>query len=321
MKQKHFWLIPVLVSTLAASCQKVETLSEPGLLVPKTVTENPALPSVFLNNTLFHAESFGDPTDPVILVLHGGPGADYRSMLPYKALADEGYYVVFWDQRGAGLSERQDKDAMTVDNYLKDLELVVEHYTQSDSQQLILFGHSWGAMYATLYINAHPERVSRAVLCEPAAFTSDELNDFVSKAYKLDFFAEGTNDITWADGALSADDHASLDFKQALAIESVSDHERNSSDNPVPHWRYGAVTSQFLPRSQPSFDWTTRLQEFPGKVLFIDGEWGTVHTLERQKMLATHYPDASVVTVQGAGHDVLYQRFDTCKNLIVNFLN
>ncbi|HNM25820.1 MAG TPA: alpha/beta hydrolase [Saprospiraceae bacterium] len=320
MKQKHFWLILLTVSALFPACQNIDKLSETGALVPPTVEEDPGLPSVFLNNTLFHAETFGNPDDPVIIVLHGGPGADYRSMLPYKELAQEGFYVVFWDQRGAGLSQRQDKDQITLDNYLEDLKQVIDHYTRSDTRQVILFGHSWGAMYATMYVNAFPQRVSKVVLCEPAAFTSDDLRDFFKKAYQPAFFEETTNDLAWSDGLISADEHAVQDYKRALVIESVSDHEQNNPARPAPHWRWGAVASIWLPQSQKDFDWTTRLGEFQGKALFIDGEWGSVHTLERQKMLAAHYPDATVVTVNNAGHDVLYQQFETCKNLIVNFL-
>src|SRR5262245_44675256 len=81
---------------------------EPGTLVPGTVHQDPTLPRIQINGTLLHAESFGDPAGPTVLVLHGGPGSDYRSLLHLKALADDGYKVVFWDQRGAGLSQRHD---------------------------------------------------------------------------------------------------------------------------------------------------------------------------------------------------------------------
>src|SRR5262245_28214126 len=79
---------------------------EPGSLVPRTVAEDPRPPRIEVAGTLLHAEAFGDPAAPMVMALHGGPGNDYRGMLPLKALADDGYRVVFWDQRGAGLSQR-----------------------------------------------------------------------------------------------------------------------------------------------------------------------------------------------------------------------
>src|SRR4051794_23954393 len=100
---------PSLILLALSGCM---CASDPGNLVPKTVAEDPSLPAVDLNGTRFHAEAFGDPDAPVIMVLHGGPGQDYRNSLPLKALADDGLRVVFWDQRGTGLSARVDPETV-----------------------------------------------------------------------------------------------------------------------------------------------------------------------------------------------------------------
>ena len=104
-------LAPLLLPIALAGCLDPD---EPGNLVPKTVDEDPALPRIEVAGTLLHAEAFGDPTAPTVMVLHGGPGGDYRSLLPLRALADDGYRVVFWDQRGAGLSQRHDASTYTL---------------------------------------------------------------------------------------------------------------------------------------------------------------------------------------------------------------
>ena len=41
--------------------------SEAGNLVPKTVDEDPTIPSIALNGTVFHYETFGDAAKPVII--------------------------------------------------------------------------------------------------------------------------------------------------------------------------------------------------------------------------------------------------------------
>jgi proline iminopeptidase len=56
--------------------------------------------------------SFGDVTqagNTVLVILYGGPGGDYRSLLGLKKPADQ-YQVVFYNQRGAGLSQRVPAD-------------------------------------------------------------------------------------------------------------------------------------------------------------------------------------------------------------------
>lgn len=62
----------------------------------ETVDLDESLPSITLNGYKFHAETMGSADDPVIIVLHGGPGGDYRNLLPVAPLSDE-YYLVFYD--------------------------------------------------------------------------------------------------------------------------------------------------------------------------------------------------------------------------------
>ena len=83
--------------------------------VAKTVEQDPSIPHIELDNVVFHAETFGSDTNKVVIVLHGGPGNDYRNLIDLKALADQ-YFVVFYDQRGPGLSPRVAAEQLTVDN-------------------------------------------------------------------------------------------------------------------------------------------------------------------------------------------------------------
>src|SRR4029078_6989970 len=68
--------VPIALIGLVAACDTMAP-NEPGNLVPRTVTEDLSLPAVELNGTRFHAETFGNPANPVIVFLHGGPGCDY----------------------------------------------------------------------------------------------------------------------------------------------------------------------------------------------------------------------------------------------------
>ncbi len=315
------YLIWAVLVMITISCTKVEDFKEPGNLVPKTLTEDLTLPRIEINGTTLHAQSFGDPSNPVLIVLHGGPGGDYRSLLQYKDLEHEGYYVVFFDQRGCGLSERVPKESITLDNYLEDLNQIIDYYTLSDTQEVNFLGHSWGAMYATMYINEFPSRINRAIFVEPGGFTSDEIDDFFSQTFSPDILAEWMNDMSWVDNIITSDSHIKSDYKRAMLISNVTSHQKDSEDNPPPSWRWGGMVSIYLPQDQRVFDWTTNLQEFQNEVLFINSEWNTVQTLEHQQGLAAHYPVAEVITVSGVGHDVLYQKYEQCKSIILNFLD
>jgi len=316
---KYLILTLTLISIL--SCSKIEDFDKAGNLVPKTVIENLELPRIQINGTLLHSEAFGSPSNPLLIVLHGGPGADYKSLIQYKELANNGFYVVFFDQRGCGLSERLEKENITLGNYLEDLKQIINYYTISDTQEVNFLGHSWGAMYATMFINEFPNRISKAIFVEPGGFTSNEIKDFFDKTFKPELLSEWMNDMSWIDNIYTSDSHVKADYKRAMLVSNVSSHQKDNENNPAPHWRWGGIVSIYLPQDQKEFDWTTNLDQFQGEILFINSELNTVQTLEHQQNLASHYPNSNIITMNNVGHDLLYQRFDECKLIILNFLN
>jgi proline iminopeptidase len=288
---------------------------EPGNLVPRTVVEDPSLPRIEIAGALFHAEAFGDPAAPIVMVLHGGPGSDYRALLPLKALTADGYRVVFWDQRGAGLSQRFPASHYTMPGYLEDLRLVVEHYTVVPGQPVAFIGHSWGAMYLTWFINEYGDyggRVRGAILSEPGAFTKAQLDDFMGRftaAYSIT--GEPLNDVFWADQFMSANDQARADYLRRIGALEGPPFEHDDPSNPAPAWRLGAVVNKALTDlAEQGFDWTTHLGAFDRKVLFLRGELNTVATLEHQRGLAASWPVHEIITIPGTGHEMIWERPD-----------
>jgi len=139
--------------------------------VAALVTEDGTLPSREIADVRLPMRILEGPTDArTIVVLHGGAGSDFRSLLGLSGLADT-HRVVFYDQRGAGLSERVPAELLTLDGYLEELDAVIA--LTSPGRPVVLIGHSWGAMLASAYFGAHPERVDRAILIEPGYLDTD----------------------------------------------------------------------------------------------------------------------------------------------------
>ncbi len=309
MRTPHPWTPLTLTLALAAGCLDP---GAPGNLVPRTVTEDPTLPQIQINGTHLHAEAFGDAAAPTVVVLHGGPGSDYRSMLNLQALAGDGYRVVFWDQRGAGLSERLDGDTYSMAQYLADLRAVVDAMT-APGQPYVFIGHSWGAMYATWFINTYGDdggRLAGAILSDPGAFTGAQLEAFLKRyTGSVDFLGEQFNDALWAEQFMSADDQARADYLLMLmALKGVPAEHKNPADLP-PMWREGAVVSAALLglAKRDGFDFTTNLRSFTHHVLFLRSELDTAVPLEQQQELAASYADAEVITVTGTGHEMIWE--------------
>jgi len=287
---------------------------EPGNLVPKTVTEDPSLPAIELGGARFHAETRGPPGGPMIVVLHGGPGGDHRALLPLAALADDGYFVVFWDQRGSGLSQRFDARDITLDRYLEDLRDLIEHVTSTPAQPVVLVGHSWGAMYATWFIDTygdHGGRVRGAVLSEPGAFTTAQLDAFLARqGSSIEILGEELGDIAWQEPFLTPYDHEVADYVDSLKAFIGQPADVRDPTNPPPFWRSGAIVrARMLDLAErEGFDWTRNLGAFQHPVLFLRGELNRAATLEHQQELAASYPRAEIVTMAGVGHAMHWER-------------
>src|SRR4051812_27855986 len=84
---------------------------------------------------------------PILLVLHGGPGAHHDYLLPQLlALADQ-HELVFYDQRGGGRSKTDDRAPITWQTHVADLDQVIGEL-RVDPVSLI--GYSWGGLLALL---------------------------------------------------------------------------------------------------------------------------------------------------------------------------
>lgn len=283
--------------------------TEDGNLVPKTVDGDPALPRIALNGSVFHAETFGDPAAPVIIVLHGGPGHDYRGMLRLRRPVDgvrleDNHRVVFWDQRSTGLSRRHDPPDVTTAAYDADLLAIVDEF--SPDRQVVLIGHSWGGMYASRFIGQHPDRVAGAVLMNSGPLTSALYDELKSHIVNLDLWSEWLSDYAWGQTVISPDGHARADY--ALVMGQFGDSQplfHLSTSDPEPSWRLGAVAFFELPRDgiANGWDFTTGLEQFTRPVLFVASDLDEVDGISLQKRQVTAFPNASIAVVPGAGHD------------------
>jgi len=110
------------------------------------------------------SNSFGDPKNPAIVFMHGGPGYNAVSfeLGCANTLADAGYYVLTFDQRGCGRSK---KDSIT-DRYKfnkanEDINTILKKY-KVDSAYFI--GHSWGGTSAIKFAEVYPEKVRGIIL-------------------------------------------------------------------------------------------------------------------------------------------------------------
>jgi len=166
------------ISKIIAVCLPLVLSVTACVDLPRTTQFDNTLPYTEIDGYKFHTETFGNLDSPTIIVVHGGPGGDFGYLRSLKELSHD-HHVVFYDQRGTGLSPRVEKESLTVDQNIEDLHSIVQYY--SGETQVKLIGHSWGGMLVAGYLSAHPEKVSHAVMVEPGMLFPDSAKAFVAK--------------------------------------------------------------------------------------------------------------------------------------------
>ena len=103
---------------------------------------------------------------PVLLMLHGGPGADHSIYQPaYSALADIAQ-IVYLDHRGNGRSEDGPRESWNLAQWGDDVRAFCDALGIVDP---IVLGASFGGMVALAYATRHPAHPSKLVLISTEA--------------------------------------------------------------------------------------------------------------------------------------------------------
>lgn len=297
-------------------------------VVAPLVTQDDGLPSAMVGGVKLHLRQIDGPADaPTIIVLHGGPGGDFRSLLALSALS-ETYNVVFFDQRGAGLSERVPAEQLTLNGYVNELNGVKR--LVSPNAPVALIGHSWGAMLATAYLGHHPEDVTAAVLIEPGYLDSTGKSawDEVASRYMsgAGYWAEAVVTGFRAQHVDRPDPAAADDFLVGHMVDVFTNHPENpyhcGDGYTAPNWRFGATASRTWANTSDAIvdRMVSGVRSFGGSVLLLAGDcndWlGPLQNTHLQL-----FANASFQVIPNAGHDVTWDNPEATLKAIRRFLD
>src|SRR2546428_12733589 len=115
---------------------------------------------------------------PLVVVLHGGPGASHDYVLPQYDLLAQGRSLLYYDQRGGGQSPVPRDTPVGWQEHVADLDGI---RADLGLKQLTLCGYSWGGLLAVLDFVEHPERVERLALVAPGSPTAEYRRPFVEE--------------------------------------------------------------------------------------------------------------------------------------------
>jgi pimeloyl-ACP methyl ester carboxylesterase len=241
---------------------------------------------------------------PVLLLLHGGPGADHSIYRPaYAALADIAQ-IVYLDHRGNGRSADGPREDWNLAQWGDDVFAFCEVLGIVDP---IVLGASFGGMVALSYATRHPAHPSKLILISTAASGAEHLNR------RIELFERfGGPEV----GALArrrfletqGHDQASLDAWGRLAIPHYFRKPRDPdmarraiNRSEVLHWftRPGGEAN--------GFDMSGDLHRIQCPTLELGGEDDPIHPIESQADIAAALPP----------HLVRFERFADCGHAVM----
>jgi proline iminopeptidase len=219
--------------------------------------------------------------------------------------------VVYWDQRGNGLSERIGAEEISPEAMVEEIDAVRDRF--SPGAPVTLVGHSFGAMYTALYASRRPEAVAQAVLVEPGGLNDAIFRETYGDTVNIDLLSAGMTDRMWGNRTLSADDHEEMDYRALLVL--LDDAQMNYWCDPEaapewPLWRPGAYLE--LERStamlRDGFEFAEGLREWPVPVLILGTECSSIGYDFQVEYTAPLFADAEVAFVPDAGHRLFVEQ-------------
>lgn len=271
-----------------------------------------------------HYVDWGNHDKPPLLLLHGGRDHCRNWDWLAAALRDD-WHVIAPDLRGHGDSQWSPDGHYSMAAYIYDLAQLIH---QQRLAPVTIVAHSLGGNIALRYAGIYPETVRRLVaieglgpspklLAERARLGIDErMRRWIDEQREL---ARRTpRRYASIDEAcarmLEENPHLSPEQARHLTRYGVIQNEDGSYS-----WKFDNYVRAWPPYDMPQADIERLWNRISCPTLLVYGKqsWASNPAEDGR---ARHFRDARVVTVEGAGHWVHHDQFETFRQLLQDFL-
>jgi proline iminopeptidase len=254
-----------------------------------------------------------------ILLMHGGPGVDHHTMLPFQTLSDQ-FKLIFYDHRCNGRSEGAGVHTMTWENLTADADALRR---ELGFEKWAVLGHSFGGMVALEYALRYPNKLSHLMLldtCGDSWWVQENAPRLLAKRG----FSTGT--VRTAERFFNGEITAQEFMPSVRKLSSAYYHKLT----PLQLMRDISVGMRMQTRPEALIfgygrllkGWTVmdRLGEIQVPTLVMAGRDDFQFPPEHQVMLAAGIHGARLEIIERAGHNVQSERSDETIGLVRSFL-
>ncbi|MBS4174423.1 alpha/beta hydrolase [Bacillus sp. FJAT-49736] len=101
-----------------------------------------------------------DASKPILLMVHGGPGASQIGFIRhFQPILEQHFVVVNWDQRGSGMSYTRSipNGSMTVQHFVDDIIMLTKYLCDRfKHEKIYMAAHSWGSIIGLMAVHQRP---------------------------------------------------------------------------------------------------------------------------------------------------------------------
>ena len=258
-------------------------------------------------NLKLHYLEWGNPDTSTILLVHGiCCSAHYWDFFARNIRQD--FHVIALDQRGHGESNWPGN--YTLEQYADDLAAFVEGL---DLHDVVLIGHSQGAINALLCTANLPDRVARLVLVD----NGPDIN--------MEFVGKVQRGLAHVPAACESEEQA---IKQIKKLESAH-YSREYAQHLVRHTMKADDTGKLIFKYDPelrhskliSLEWLwPYMERITCPVLVVRGMESPLLLKEGAHKMRDNLPNVSLAEIENVGHFVLGDAPETFEAVIRSFL-
>ncbi len=275
------------------------------------------MPNISVRGISLYVDVIGH--GPPLVLMHGGPGLDHVSLMPFKALADR-HTVVFYDHRCNGRSTGAPVTSMTWDNLTADAEALRDTL---GFERWAVLGHSFGGHVALEYALRYPERVSQLVLLDTAGdarWSQEHAAEVLAdRGYDAKTVAVARR---FYSGRVSPKDFVRAAFRLLPAYDHRFSVLRTARGLTAGAWRMKTRPEALMFGGQMMRGWGVmdRLGEITVPTLVAAGHDDFLFPPESQALLAAAIPNARLKIIERAGHNPQTERTDVTLAIVSDFL-
>jgi proline iminopeptidase len=235
-----------------------------------------------------------------LVLINGGPGGTHHCFHPHFSRAKDFARIIYYDQRGCGLSDYKPEEGYTVDQAVNDLERLRKAL---GIDQWVVLGFSYGGLLGQCYATKYPQNVKGLVLVGSSMgfldLSPSRDQEFISEQER-----EKLNQIRRTPGLSMA--------QVVYNLHLNGDWKRQSYYRPTPQdiaraALYEWVHDKDFRHPGPSENEVDLLGAFEGcpvPTLILEGKWDMSWSADKPQRLHKNHPNARLVTFNESAHSI-----------------